>query len=1047
MVFAERLSLAHRAAQTRWAALSAPYPACTLFFSVSDGTARARVVHASGADFESAWRLGVAALQTSMTARRMTGRWLRVEWVVHAEPIDRPALDARLQGTKRNYFREGLAFDDGFRLALTEQELNGHAVLVGGSTVAHAQLNESNLATCAQSRFGKAWTGMPSQPWHTFRTAGVFVDASGLHTLADEGLAIGRRALTTVTPADVGRLVESSSAYLARQVDAQGRFVYGYFPCFDRAIPAYNTLRHASSVYAMTEAWAETRSPILGAAIVRALRYVERECVRFVDDDPDGRVAFLVDVGDEIKLGGNAVLILALTRHAAASGDKSGLALAQALARGIRRMQHAGTGRFTHVLNYPALTVKAEQRIIYYDGEAAFALMRLYDATRDATWLGMVEKAFEHFIAAEHWRAHDHWLSYCVNELTLHRPRRAYYEFGVRNIAGYLDFVANRITTFPTLLELMMAARAMLERLSADPDYADLYAQIDIAAFEQALERRAHRLLDGHFWPELAMAMRNPDRVVGSFFIRHHAFRVRIDDVEHYLSGFIAYQAHVRRGRPALPPAKAAAAAPVADIHTDVGGPGDAGALWTADSVAAATQGRWLRPPPADWQSEGVSLWAPAMRPGDMAVVRGAATVRGISQNAANRLDAAAWIVDDPCVLPADASVPVLLVSAVQDAVMAFAHTARRRLAAPVLAVTGSAGKTTTVAMLAQALAPFGEVGQTRHNANLPVGIAWNLASMPSRTRHIVLELAIGRMRENTRIARPDVAIFTNIAAAHLEYHHDLRTVASKKAAIFEGMAPGAAAIINQDMAEAEVVLAAARARALRVITYGTTDSADVRLRRYDADSRGVVADVAGTVVELTLAAPGEHLALNALAVLAAAHALGLPLSTVARAVETFQALPGRGQPLDVTVQGRAITVIDDSYNANPASMAAALAIARDHPSAAKLLVLGDMLELGADTRRFHGELDAAVRAVGARKVVLCGPLMQALQERLPDEDVAWYPDADAVIAHLPQHLGDVDYVLVKSSGGTRLSAVVGALRAPGSPAPGVDQNRTVSPA
>ena len=541
------LARLHGAAMAARPAIERTGEPVILFLSLSDGRRRATVLSARGADLAQAW----TRLAARMGPRGGAGapKWVRLEWVVRSMPSSWAALRASLATVKRNYFRYGIALDGDFARAFLEQELNANAMLYGGNRIAHAALNERNFRIYARRKYGGGADDLDftdDAPLTLFATGGLFMDeAGGVHRLHAAGPRGGRRRIDRLGADDVRGLIAAGSAYLARQVGADGRFAYGWHPCFDRPIPTYNALRHASTTYAMIEAWELTRDPALAAAIARALGHLAGRLIQPATLADGTAAAFLVEADGEIKLGGNAVAILALARHARATGRTDKLPLMEKLALGIRSMQDAATGAFVHVLRYPDLAVAAPFRTIYYDGEAAFALMRLHALTGDPRWLATVERAFDHFIAAGHWRHHDHWLGYCVDELTKLRPEARYFRFGIRNVADHLDFVRNRITTFPTLLELMMAARAMLERLAALPAHRHLLAEIDLARFEEALHARAHRLLDGHFWPELAMDFARPDRIAGSFFIRHHGFRVRIDDVEHYLSGLVAYHRHI----------------------------------------------------------------------------------------------------------------------------------------------------------------------------------------------------------------------------------------------------------------------------------------------------------------------------------------------------------------------------------------------------------------------------------------------------------------------------------------------------------------------
>ncbi|TDW60285.1 CapA family protein [Oceanimonas baumannii] len=1552
-------------------------PEVILFFSLSNVRDKACVISVAGSSFEEAWSKGVDKCHQAANNDELSIKWLRVDWVTNVRPMRQAQLDELLSRTKRNYFRYGISFSHNFEQALLEQELNANAILYGGSKIAHACLNNKNLVAYARKRFSEplSFNINSDAILYVFSTNGRFYsrdssinDLPGSSNkgipLAGPGRNGGRRQPGPLNAEKVFSLVNRGASFLSRQVMPSGRFIYGYFPCFGRQISNYNTLRHASTTYSMLEAWELTQCNELKSAIDRALEYLANELIHTYSLSGTQQAAYLVDTGNEIKLGGNAVCLLAMVKYTELTGDERYLSLMESLATGIELMQDPGTGKLVHVLNAEDLSIKGHFRIIYYDGEAAFGLMRLYGITKNERWLTLVERAFDYFIDNKHWQAHDHWLSYCVNELTRYRPKEKYFRFAVNNISGYLDFIKSRRTTYPTLLELSMAFHHTLTRIKTMPEMQHLLQGFDEGEFYSALHARANYLMNGFFWPEFAMYFAKPDTILGSFFIRHHSFRVRIDDVEHYLSGYVAYwellrsqkeckllfplsakqeddsvllawggdvnlgrRQHYRtaelgaskildipalkeshlsivnlesvvtirgeqgadkseggpyyyRARPEMleilglagvdvvstannhsgdygsdglldqqrwlaaagieqigsginreaafcPLIRRVGALRIAMIAVDSTQPHfaatettagtaylplndikswqqmkpkidkcreladivlvcvhwgdnhatspsqaqvkaghalieagadavlgasahrlqgvelyrqkpiiyDAGDLlfdavrsspkygglfqlelsrkgvvrivfvpvevgfgqswqakegkaetilslfnkrcqpfntkfelsnngtavlevkggsentcvallptkvfrpspnlwgavldpaWTVEQVPddakiepvtlgpftllglksgprwiderqmiwvesfwridtpveedwrlevtavpswekespswgrgmdhdfcdwllptsrwcsgviyrdfygirpplkkdwintelnlqmrlitgsgaeqvcirlpvyfglglpekpemrwpfiqqsyrsdfswlslkkeqkyswdalqlqAVTGGRWITPPSDDWhvnsviraRSHAAMLPSPTLYVAstslDLAHHEQFSTIancyrrRWDSHDVLSTLPAGVVgaVVSRP-VANLPKTLPVLIVEDPIKALIEMGIAARQRLSCPLVAVTGSAGKTTLVSMIQQLLSEQMEVHTTYDNYNSRVGIFTVMASIPPSAQLVALEVAVSainaRQYQNIKLLAPDVAVITNIGPAHLRDGEDTASVAVRKSNLFRGVRRGGLAIVCRDTDHYDEIAARAKAEGLSLLTYGEHEQADYRLQAFDAKQGVVEADCQGDKLKYTLGMSGRHFAVNSLVCLILARHLGLPLQVITERCSSLKPIEGRGEALQLCVDGKQLTVLNDSYNANPLSMSVALQQVSDlNHSGRSLLLLGDMLELGQQAQQYHLELSPDIVKCSPEKVYLVGKHMQAVAEKLREQGIPcrWFELAGAVMSSLRQDLQEGDLLLVKSSNGTRLSEVVTALK------------------
>lgn len=444
-------------------------------------------------------------------------------------------------------------------------------------------------------------------------------------------------------------------------------------------------------------------------------------------------------------------------------------------------------------------------------------------------------------------------------------------------------------------------------------------------------------------------------------------------------------------------------------------------ALWTKDAAVAATGGRCA----VDWNASGVSIDTRTLQKGELFVAL--QDVRDGHDFVAQALEsgaAVAMVSRVPEGVSPDA--PLLIVDDVLAGLEALAAAARARTGAKVIAVTGSVGKTGTKEMLRTALAVQGRVHAAEKSYNNQWGVPLTLARMPVDTDYAVIEIGMnhpGEIAPLSRLARPDVAIVTNVAAVHMAAFESVEQIAREKASVVEGLSDGVA-VLNADM-ETSAVLGEVAADT-KVLWFGETASY-FRLRSVvvGASSTRVEATVLGADMDFIIGTVGRHLALNALAVLAAVHAVGADISMAAKALADWRPPAGRGERWRVG----GITLIDDSYNANPLSLAAALD-ALAHCNGRRVAILGDMLELGPDEAALHRAVSRDENLRQIDTVHCVGPLMKHLYDALPAAKRGeWVETSGELALQVKKLLTGGDVVMVKGSLGAKMGLIVDAIK------------------
>ncbi|MBV9116199.1 MAG: UDP-N-acetylmuramoyl-tripeptide--D-alanyl-D-alanine ligase [Acetobacteraceae bacterium] len=443
--------------------------------------------------------------------------------------------------------------------------------------------------------------------------------------------------------------------------------------------------------------------------------------------------------------------------------------------------------------------------------------------------------------------------------------------------------------------------------------------------------------------------------------------------------------------------------------------------LWSAAALAEAAHGTLSAP----FDATGVSIDTRTLARGDLFIA-----LRG------ERGDGHAHVADAlargaaGAMVHADAPGPTLRVDDTLAGLTRLGAAGRARFTGRLAAITGSVGKTTTKEMLRAALAAQARTHAAVASYNNHWGVPLTLARLPEDARFCVAEIGMnqpGEIAPLARLARPHVAVITAIASAHVGNLGSIEAIAREKASILRGLESGGVAVLPAD--SPYLPLLRDEAGGARVVTFGAAQEADARLieAHADADGTDLAIRVGGQILQLRLPAPGRHMAMNALAALAAAEALGADVQRAGRALAGFAPVAGRGVRRSIPIPGGNAVLIDESYNANTASVRAALAVLAMQPGARRVAVLGDMLELGEHGAAEHAAL--APDAAAADIVFTCGTLMRGLHDALqPARRGAHACDSAALAGIVADALRPGDVVLVKGSLGSRMRLVVSTL-------------------
>nr|WP_307992642.1 hypothetical protein [uncultured Niameybacter sp.] len=493
-----------------------------VFISVSNGVERAIVRHEKGCNFIEAWNRTQASIENYIRTKNYKPEWVKIDFVVEQESVPTKLLKKQIRQCEKGFFRKGIALDEDFQVAYLECELNSRRMI----DYKKGEILIDQLSTKQEEVI-------------VFNHKGFFCDENNeVYELHCEEKNFGRRIQNDLDSCNIYNVIQQTSLFLVGLQQSNGAFIYGYWPIQDKIISSYNILRHIGTVWGLISSYKITGDKSVLKTIYKGIHYALEHAIVYKTKE----IAYIIErKNNELKLGGNGIMLLALIDSKELFPDEDYIDLMRALGNGILTYLDSETGHYNHVFNYPDYSIKDEFRTIYYDGEATFALLKLYNLTKEDKWLYAAKKAVENFIKQDYTKYRDHWIAYSMNELIKCCPEGDYIEFTLRNLNVNLDKINNHPTIYATYLELLMATYSAYQNICSTYK-SEVFLDIEQEKyFYSTIENRVSRMLNGYYYPEYAMYMKKPSKIHKSIFIRNDKMRVRIDDIQHFLGGYCQF--------------------------------------------------------------------------------------------------------------------------------------------------------------------------------------------------------------------------------------------------------------------------------------------------------------------------------------------------------------------------------------------------------------------------------------------------------------------------------------------------------------------------